>query len=105
MALNIMPTDRHGCFNLYEEGERIGSIVYEREGEGSDTIEAWEVEIWSAMGTGKVWDGGDPESEEEAFAAAHEAYKEFVAERRELSRPLRGISVISTPTGGQRRRR
>ncbi|MER7794925.1 hypothetical protein [Streptomyces sp. NPDC097640] len=104
MALDIRPIDQPGCYDLYELEEKIGTISYERDDEDGNVIECWGVEVWSLMGTGKVWYGGDPESEEEAIEEAHELYKESVAERRELRRPVPGVRVISTPTGGQRRR-
>ncbi|MEU3990064.1 hypothetical protein AB0F24_17105 [Streptomyces platensis] len=103
MALDVRPTDQAGCFDLYELDEKIGAITYERDDEDGDVIECWAVEIWSLMGTGMVW-SGDPESDEEALEIAHELYEEFVAERRELKRPLPGVRVINIPMGGQRRR-
>jgi hypothetical protein len=104
MTLDVRPAGQAGFFDLYELDEKIGTITYERDDEDGDVIECWDVQMWSLMGTGKVWCGGDPESEEEAFEAAHELYKEYVAERRELTRPLPGVRVINTPMGGQRRR-
>lgn len=89
--------------NLYEGEDHIGEIRYHGpEQEGDE--EFWTVELWSLMGTGKEWNA-DPENFEEAVQHAHTLYTEgFVAERRELRRPLPGLRVVSTPTGGQRRR-
>ncbi|MGW2010821.1 hypothetical protein [Streptomyces nigrescens] len=102
MALDVRPTEQAGFFDLYELDEKIGTIAYERDEDGH-LIECWIVEIWSLMGTGKVW-SNDLGSEEEAIEEAHELYREFVSERRELKRPVQGVRVTNVPMGGQRRR-
>ncbi|MFC8009170.1 hypothetical protein [Streptomyces cinereoruber] len=90
-------------FDLYEGEDHIGEIEYHApEQEGDEDL--WTVLLWSLMGTGKEW-SADPDSFEEAVEFAHRIYEEdFVGERRELKRPVRGVHTISTPTGGQRRR-
>lgn len=103
MTLDVRPTGQAGFFDLYELDEKIGVITYDRDDEDGDVFECWLVEIWSLMGTGKTW-SNDLDSEREAIEEAHALYREYVAERRELKRPLPGLRVINTPMGGQRRR-
>lgn len=102
-SLDFRETPNPNSFRIYEGEEWIGNINYHapyEEGVDGD----WSVEMWSLMGTGKKW-GAEASSREDAVEAAQAIYEEgFVPERREARRPVPGVRVISTPTGGQRRR-
>jgi len=103
MALELREGRRPRSLDLFEGDERIGEIRYHAPEQDGDE-EFWTVSLWSLMGTGKEW-AGDPDDFKEAVEYAHRLYEEgFVAERHELSRPVAGLRVISTPTGGHRRR-
>lgn len=93
------------CFDLFENEEKIGEIRYVAAFEefGEPIPEQWEVEVWSLMGTGKVW-RDSVDTVEEAHAEAGHAYDEFVAERRRINQAPPLVKPISTPMGGQRRR-
>jgi hypothetical protein len=106
VTLNIRATADPNHLDLYEDTEKIGEITCEPpdEDDPTDTDPPyWKAEVWSAMGTGKTW-YRNSEDADEIRRYAHELYEEFVAERRELNRGARG-TAISTPMGGQARRR
>ncbi|HEX5569710.1 MAG TPA: hypothetical protein VFY14_22785 [Streptomyces sp.] len=102
MTIEIKQGNRARYFEVFEGEEKIGEIIhYPPEQEGDE--EFWNATLWSLMGTGKTW-GATGDSYEEIVGYTHELYKEFVAERRELKRPVPGVRVVSTPMGGQRRK-
>lgn len=103
MPLEIRPTDDADRLNLYDGDEWIGEIRDEPLDEeciAAGDPPCWTVKIWSLMGTAKEWHA-DGESLDEAKRDAHELYKEFVAERRELSKGSRIWTTGSIPTGGK----
>lgn len=107
-ALEIRSTDDPEHFDLYEGDEKIGEIKRGPLDEydiAEGDVPYWEVTVWSAMGTRKEW-SDNTEDLDEARQFAQELYMDFVKERRELNRPGPGprVRVISTPTGGQRKR-
>jgi hypothetical protein len=109
VTLDIRPTDDPDRFDLYENDDRIGEIVNEpldEEGVALGEPPFWTLQLWSLMGTRKEWHANG-ESLDEVKQYAHEMYKEFVAERRQVNQPGPGprVRLISTPTGGQRRPR
>ncbi|MFE0088739.1 hypothetical protein [Streptomyces sp. NPDC059016] len=111
MTLEIRPTGQPRQFDLYEEAEKIGQVRYIgpegqelEEGLDEEPCDGWSVEMWSLMGTGKTW-GADAGTESQARQYAHELYSEFVAERRALNSGGPRAHIVSTPMGGQRRRR
>lgn len=106
MTLDIRSTDNPDRLDLFDGDERIGEIHPDELADwevAEGTTPLWIITIWSAMGTGKEWDGSG-DTLEEVKGYAPELYEEFRAERRELSKGSRP-STISTPMGGQRRRR
>ncbi|MFB7605308.1 hypothetical protein [Streptomyces gardneri] len=103
MSIELRAGDCSKSLDLYEGENHIGEIRYHAPEQDGDE-EFWTVSLWSLMGTGKEWNA-DPDDFKEAVEYAHRLYEEgFVAERRELTRPVSGVRVVSTPTGGQRRR-
>ncbi|MEV5189230.1 hypothetical protein [Streptomyces werraensis] len=104
-TLDIRPTADPDRIDLYEGDQKIGEIVKDLDIEDGVLMSPplWLVEVWSQMGTGKTFDA-DSESLAEAKQLAHEVYEEMVAERRELRKGSRP-PIISTPMGGQKRRR
>lgn len=108
MTLEIRPTEEPNHFDLYENDDKIGELHPEQldeEGIALGETAWWNVIVWSLMGTGKEW-SLTIENPDEAKEAAHGFYQEFVAERRRLNEPGPGprVRVISTPTGGQKKR-
>lgn len=105
MTLDIRPTADPNRFDLYEGDQVIGEITNEvDEEDGPDASPFWCAEVWSQMGTGKKWVADSASSLEEIKEWAGELYDEMAAERRELGRGARP-PTISTPMGGQKRRR
>ncbi|WP_392971229.1 hypothetical protein [Streptomyces sp. LN245] len=105
MTLEIRPAAAPQSFDLFEDNEKIGEIRYVPAFEewGELCPEQWEVEVWSLMGTGKVWKDS-VDTGEEAAEEAERAYVEFVAERRKINQSPSRVRTVSTPMGGQRRR-
>lgn len=107
MPLEIRPTDKPEKFDLYDETGRIGEIVYVPEAEqGVVDPGGWDVTLWSMTGSGKEWTEA-VDTLEEAKKSAHYLHSELVTERRAANQPGPGPrpTTISTPMGGQQRRR
>lgn len=109
MTMELRPASAPRSFDIFVDGEKAGEIRYVGP-PGSIGLdgweieeEAWEVHLWSQSGSGKTW-GESEDTLEEATETARAFCAEFVAERRELNRPVPGLRVIPVPMGGQPRR-
>ncbi|MFC8065556.1 hypothetical protein [Streptomyces sp. NPDC057293] len=108
MTFCIRSTDDPNHFDLFEDEQKVGELVNHPDREEDGTIiegspEYWYFEVWSQMGTGRTF-SGEAESFEEAKHYTQVAYEDMSAERRELRKGSRP-PMISTPMGGQKRRR
>jgi hypothetical protein len=108
MPMEIREADSPKSFDLYDGDEKIGKIAYVPPTVefGVPNPECWEVVLWSLTGSAKEW-GDTVYTIDDAITEANLAYPDQVAERRAANSAGSGPRprIISTPMGGQRRRK